>query len=97
MRSHEVFPGSTLTRRFRRRQLLRPRRPAWLNATAAVSILALLGIALAGTLLSRAGGGGDAAALAGYAQRTALPPAQLIVAGARTKPPSSLPLTISTA
>ncbi len=63
---------------------MRPRRPAWLNATAAVSILALLGIALAGTLLSRAGGGGDAAALVGYAQRTALPPAQLIVAGART-------------
>jgi hypothetical protein len=85
VRSHEVFPGSTLTRRFRRRQLLRrPRRPAWLNATAVVSILALLGIALVGALLNRAGGGGDAAALVGYARRAAIAPAQLIVAGART-------------
>ncbi|HEX9108782.1 MAG TPA: hypothetical protein VF832_16165 [Longimicrobiales bacterium] len=79
------FPGSWLARRMFRRRLLRPRQPRWLNATAGLSILALVGIALLGALLSRRGGAGDAADLADFARRDGVPPAQLILDGARTQ------------
>ncbi len=87
VRGHEVFPGTTLARRFRRRQLLhRYRRPRWLNATAVLSIVALVVIALLGALLSHRGAAaGDAADLVDYARRDGLPPAQLIADGGRTQ------------
>jgi hypothetical protein len=67
-----------------RRRLLRPRQPRWLNATAALSLLALVGIALVGALLSKRGAAGDAAELVDAARQDAIPPGQLIVEGART-------------
>lgn len=80
-----MFPGTTLAKRYRRRRLLlHRRRPRWLNTTAIVSIIALVLFALVAALLNRRGGRGETAALADYARRTALPPAQLIAAGART-------------
>lgn len=85
MRGRGFFPGNTLTRRFRRRQFLRRRRPPrWLNATAALSIAALVAIALLGGLLTRRGAAGAAAELIDHARKDAVPPVQLIVDGART-------------
>jgi len=81
---HESFPGTWLARRMFRRRLLRPRQPRWMNATAIVSLLALVGIALVGALLSKRGVAGDAAQLADAARHDAVPPAQLILDGART-------------
>ncbi len=84
VRGRGFFPGNTLTRRFRRRQLLRRRRPPrWLNATAGLSIAALIGIALLAALLNRRGAAGAGAGLVEYAQKDGLPPVQLIVDGAR--------------
>jgi len=68
-----------------RRRLLRPRQPRWLNATAIVSLLALVGIALVGALLGRRRAGGDSAELADAARNDAVPPMQLILEGARTR------------
>ncbi len=80
-----MFPGSPLARRFRhRRVLLYRRRPPWLNATALVSMLALVVIAVLATLLNGRSAAGGAAALADYARRNAVPPARLIAEGART-------------
>ncbi len=81
-----MFPGSTLARRFRRRQLLRRRRrPRWLNATAVASMAALVGIALLGALLSRRGAAGDAARLIDYARSDGVAPAALVADGARSQ------------
>lgn len=87
VKRHEAFPGSTLTKRFRRRRLLyRPRRPRWLNATATVSLLALAAILLIGALLNRTGATGEAADLIDFAKKSSTRPADLVTAGGRTHP-----------
>lgn len=86
MRRRGRIPGTGLAKRYRHRQLLRRRRsrPAWLNATALLSIAALVIILLLGALLNRRGPTGDTADLVDFARSHAVRPADLIVAAART-------------